>query len=65
MIGALLSTDFAEARDRDALLERGLPGPFPFEDRPFADRVASIESDPAPSHAERLPATRADFQGRS
>ncbi|MCH2486874.1 MAG: hypothetical protein MK010_03905 [Erythrobacter sp.] len=35
MIGALLSTDFAErrARDGDARLARGLPGPFPFGDR--------------------------------
>ena len=62
MIGALLSTDFAErrARDGDALLVRGLPGPFP-----FADRVASIESDPATEQPTRLPASRADFRGQS
>jgi len=65
MIGALLSTDFIEARDRDALLARGLPGPFPFEDRLFADRVASIESDPASARKKRLPASRVNFQGRS
>lgn len=62
MIGALLSTDFADrrARNGDALLVRGLPGPFPFD-----DRVASIESDPATAQPNRLPASRTDFQGRS
>ena len=64
MIGALLSTDFAEWRRgaaNDRLLRRGLPGPFPFDDR--AD--ASIVSDPAPVQEPRLPANAMCFQGLS